>query len=81
LHDRNEYEGTGIGLSHCEKNSSLHGGLFGAESKFGEGTVLILQFEKSIRMRKKYCILLVDDDEMVNCLNIRISKGWNSRRN
>jgi hypothetical protein len=49
------------------KNSSVTWYYLG-RVKVGEGTVLILQFEKN-RMKKNSCILLVDDDEMVNCLN------------
>jgi signal transduction histidine kinase len=46
LHDRNEYEGTGIGLSHCEKIARIHGGTIWAESKFGEGTVFNFTIRK-----------------------------------
>jgi light-regulated signal transduction histidine kinase (bacteriophytochrome) len=42
----------GIGLSHCEKNSSLHGCLFGAESKFGEGTVFFTIRKKNKKEKK-----------------------------
>lgn len=48
LHDRNEYEGTGIGLSHCEKIARLHGGTIWAESKFGEGTVFNFTIRKKV---------------------------------
>lgn len=48
LHDRNEYEGTGIGLSHCEKIVRLHGGTIWAESKFGEGTVFNFTIRKKV---------------------------------
>ena len=46
LHDRNEYEGTGIGLSHCEKIARLHGGAIWADSKLGEGTVFNFTIRK-----------------------------------
>jgi len=46
LHDRNEYEGTGIGLSHCEKIARLHGGTIWADSKFGEGSVFNFTIRK-----------------------------------
>jgi hypothetical protein len=51
------------------KNSSVTRWIY--LGRLGEGTVLILQLKK--KDEKKGCILLVDDDEMVNCLNtIRI---------
>ena len=38
LHNRNDYEGSGIGLAHCRKITDLHGGEIWAESEPGSGT-------------------------------------------
>jgi signal transduction histidine kinase len=46
LHNRNEYAGSGIGLSHCKKIVELHKGRIWLESELGKGTTFYFTIQQ-----------------------------------
>ncbi|MEO6721562.1 MAG: ATP-binding protein, partial [Ferruginibacter sp.] len=48
LHGKAEYEGSGIGLSHCSKIAALHNGKIWVDSVPGEGSTFYVTIQKNI---------------------------------
>jgi len=54
LHGRSEYEGTGIGLTICQKIVERHGGTIHAEAEAGKGSRFILELPIQERLGERH---------------------------
>jgi signal transduction histidine kinase len=54
LHGRSEYEGTGIGLTICQKIVERHGGTIHAEGEAGKGSRFILELPIQERLGERH---------------------------
>lgn len=52
LHNKDEYEGSGIGLALCNRIVQLHDGEIWLESKMGKGTCFYFTISKNIRLQE-----------------------------
>jgi signal transduction histidine kinase len=49
LHPREEFEGTGVGLSHCRKIAEIHHGSMWVESEEGHGSTFYFTIDQSLK--------------------------------
>ena len=52
LHNKQDYDGTGIGLTLCEKIIQRHGGKIWVESQDGLGTIFYFTISKKLNKRQ-----------------------------
>jgi signal transduction histidine kinase len=72
VHNKEQFEGTGIGLAHCRKIVEAHNGKIWVESVEGEGCIFYIKLPANTEKQPRLnCILLVDDNDLTNIFNKR----------
>ena len=63
LHSKDQFEGTGIGLSICKKIVEKHNGFISAKSEVGNGTTFIISLPANIAPNAQHMVKQLDESK------------------